>query len=193
MIFTNVAHAERAARNGHPGFVVWFTGLSGAGKSTLAGGLERLLFDRGYAPYVLDGDRLRSGLTRDLGFSLSDRSENIRRTGEVSKILADAGLIANVALISPMRVDRDQVRQSIPAGHFIEVFANSSLETCEKRDVKGLYVKARAGLIHEFTGITSPYEAPLNPEIELRTDVMTVEDSLSRLVAELVRRKLLKS
>ena len=187
-----VAQSERATRNGHPGFVIWFTGLSGAGKSTLATGLERALFDLGHASYVLDGDRLRTGLTRDLGFSMTDRSENIRRTGEVSKILADAGMIAIVALISPMQADRDRVRETLPAGHFIEVFANSSLETCERRDVKGLYAKARAGLLRDFTGITSPYEPPVKAEMELRTDLMSVEQCLERLVDELAQRKLLK-
>ena len=190
--WTTVADSEHALRNGHPGFVVWFTGLSGAGKTTLAVGLERILFDQGHAAHVLDGDRLRAGLARDLGFGMLDRSENIRRTGDVSRILVDAGLIAIVALISPLRADRQRVREAMPAGRFIEVFANSSLETCEHRDVKGLYVKARAGLLRDFTGITSPYEPPLCPEVELRTDTMTVQECLSGLITELASRQLLR-
>jgi len=161
--------------------VVWFTGLSGAGKTTLATRLERILFAQGRAAYRLDGDILRTGLSQDLGFSIADRRENVRRAGEVARILADAGLIVLAAFISPFRRERDQIRAKLPAGQFVEVHVSTPLETCELRDVKGLYQKARANLIPDFTGISSPYEPPASPELIIRTDVESMEQSLRRL------------
>lgn len=147
-------------RQGHRGATVWFTGLSGAGKSTLASALERHLFDLGSHALLLDGDQLRSGLNRDLGFSLADRSENVRRTGELAKLLTEQGLIVIAALISPLRADREQVKARFAPDDFVEVWCDAPLAVCEQRDVKGLYARARRGEIAEFTGISSPYEAP---------------------------------
>lgn len=159
--------------------VLWFTGLSGAGKSTVAGALESQLASLGYHTYLLDGDNVRHGLCSDLGFSSQDRRENIRRIGELAKLMADAGLIVLSAFISPHRVERQMVRDLLPQGEFIEVFVNAPLEVCEQRDPKGLYKKARAGEIPNFTGIDSEYEAPENPEIDLPAG----DKSLDELVA----------
>jgi len=187
MTYTPVSHAERAIRNGHPGIIVWFTGLSGAGKSTLSSALERRLFDQGKVVYLLDGDILRTGLCRDLGFSAKDRHENVRRAGEVARVLADTGCIVLAAFISPFRRERDAIRAAMPAGKFIEVYVNAPLETCESRDVKGLYKKARANQIPDFTGISSPYEPPLAPEVEARTDRDSIEACLAQISAVLDR------
>lgn len=168
--------------------VVWFTGLSGAGKTTLATRLERILFEQGRAAYRLDGDILRTGLSQDLGFSIADRRENVRRAGEVARILADAGFVVLAAFISPFRRERDQIRAKLPAGRFVEVYVNTPLETCELRDVKGLYHRARANLIPDFTGISSPYEPPESPELILRTDVECIELSLLRLQEAIANR-----
>jgi adenylyl-sulfate kinase len=164
---------------GHPGCVVWFTGLSGSGKSTLATELERELFQRGKHAYVLDGDNVRHGLCSDLGFNPQDRKENIRRIGEVAKLFADSGMICITAFISPYQSDRNLARSIIPAGRFIEVFLNTPLAVCEERDPKGLYVKARKGVIKEFTGISAPYEPPAKPELELHTEQYTVAECVS--------------
>lgn len=180
-----ITASAREQRNGHAGLVIWLTGLSGAGKTTIATALERQLFDTGHHTYLLDGDILRRGLCNDLGFSAEDRHENIRRAAEVAVILADAGCVAIAAFISPVRADRDRIRSLLPPGRFIEVFINAPLEVCEKRDVKGLYAKARANQIKEFTGISSPYEPPTNPEIELRTDQLTVNESVMHIVTNL--------
>jgi adenylyl-sulfate kinase len=177
-----VTPEQRALRNGHPGGIIWLTGLSGAGKTTIATELERELFARGRHVYVLDGDGIRHGLNNNLGFSADDRHENIRRVGEVARLFADAGVICVVALISPYRVDRDRVRSGSTTGSFIEVFVNAPLEVCEQRDVKGLYARARAGQISDFTGISAPYEPPLNPEIDLQTDKLSVEQSVTTIV-----------
>jgi bifunctional enzyme CysN/CysC len=173
---------QRALRNGHPGRVVWLTGLSGAGKSTIATELERELFNQGKHTYVLDGDNIRHGLNTDLGFSPEDRKENIRRIGEVAKLFADAGVIAITSFISPYRSDRELVRKMAKPGTFIEVYVNAPIEVCEQRDPKGLYAKAKAGEIKEFTGISAPYEAPENPEVELHTDKQTVQEAVARIV-----------
>ncbi len=178
-----VTAAERTPRNGHVGRVVWFTGLSGAGKSTIALALERRLFAAGQQVYVLDGDIVRTGLCSDLKFSHTDRTENIRRIGEVARILADAGLLVIVAFISPFRADRDRARSLMAAGRFTEVFINAPLEVCERRDVKGLYARARRNEIADFTGITSPYEPPLQPEVELRTDLLSIGEAVERVAA----------
>jgi bifunctional enzyme CysN/CysC len=177
-----VTSHQRELRNGHLGRVVWLTGLSGAGKSTVATELERELFDLGRHAYVLDGDNIRHGLGKDLGFSPKDRTENIRRIGEVAKLFADAGVICITAFISPYREDRDLVRKLLPAGRFVEVFVNAPLDICEQRDPKGLYAKARAKEIKEFTGISAPYEPPQQPELELRTDHLTVAESVARIL-----------
>jgi bifunctional enzyme CysN/CysC len=177
-----ITHAHRARRNGHPGRVVWFTGLSGSGKSTLATELERELFNLGKSAYVLDGDNVRHGLCSDLGFSPQQRKENIRRVGEVAKLFADAGFICLTAFISPYREDRQLVRGMLLDGQFIEVYVHAPLPVCEQRDPKGLYAKARAREIHEFTGISAPYEAPLDPELELRTDQLSIGDCVTRVL-----------
>jgi adenylylsulfate kinase len=165
-----VTRADRETLAGHKGCTIWMTGLSGSGKSTLAVALEKVLLDRGVRSFVLDGDNVRHGLNKDLGFSPEDRNENIRRIGEVAKLFTEAGLINATAFISPYRADRDQVRKIMAPGDFIEVFVNCPVAVCEERDPKGLYKKARAGQIPEFTGVSAPYEEPSNPEITLRTD-----------------------
>ncbi len=167
---TSVSHNERVQANGHKPAVLWFTGLSGSGKSTLANTVDKLLYDMGCHTYVLDGDNVRYGLNSDLSFSDKDRVENIRRIGEVSRLMYDAGLIVSVAFISPFAQDRAMVRNRLGDHAFIEVFIDTPLEICEQRDPKGLYKKARAGEIKKFTGIDSDYERPLNPEIHLLTE-----------------------
>ena len=167
------------------GRVIWLTGLSGAGKSTIADGLKHKLSGRGQLACVLDGDILRRGLCSDLTFSPADRKENIRRVGEVAKLFAQAGVICIVALISPYRIDRQLVRNIIGDGRFIEVHINAPLAICEQRDPKGLYARARAGVIKDFTGISAPYETPENPEIELRTDQLTIAESVSAVLTYL--------
>jgi bifunctional enzyme CysN/CysC len=177
-----VSREERAFLKGHKPCVVWFTGLSGAGKSTIANCLERKLHVRERHTVVLDGDNIRHGLTRDLGFTEADRIENIRRTGEVAKLMTDAGLIVLAAFISPFASDRDMVRELLPPGEFIEVFVNTPLQECERRDTKGLYRKARLGEIPNFTGINSPYEAPEHPDVTLDTTSSTVEECADRVL-----------
>lgn len=178
-----VSREQRERRNGHKSFVLWFTGLSGAGKSTLAHRVEELLFEKGCRTYVFDGDNVRHGLCADLGFSAEDRRENIRRIGEMSKLFVDAGVIALTAFISPFRRDRELVRGLMGPGDFIEIYCDAPLEVCERRDVKGLYRRARAGEIPEFTGISSPYEAPEHPEIVVRTG----EDGLDECARRILR------
>jgi adenylyl-sulfate kinase len=182
-----VTAEHRARQNGHVGCVVWLTGLSAAGKSTIATELERELFRRGRHAYVLDGDNMRHGLCSDLAFSPEDRKENIRRIGEVARLFADAGFICVTAFISPYRSDRELARRIAPEGKFIEVYLNSPLEVCERRDPKGLYAKARAGAIKDFTGISAPYEPPLQPEIELHTDRQTVAECVATVLEQLQR------
>jgi bifunctional enzyme CysN/CysC len=177
-----VTALQRRNRNGHSGCVVWLTGLSGSGKSTLSMELERELFNLGRQTYVLDGDNVRHGLCSDLGFAPDDRRENIRRIGEVARLFADAGVICITAFISPYRSDRELVRKMLPTGRFIEVHVNAPIEVCEQRDPKGLYAKARAGTIKDFTGVSAPYEAPLAPELELRTDKLSVAESVALIL-----------
>jgi adenylylsulfate kinase len=167
------------------GVTVWLTGLSGSGKSTIAVAAEEALVSRGHLAYVLDGDNIRHGLNKNLGFSPADRTENIRRIGEVAKLFTEAGVVVFTSFISPYRADRDLVRSIHDSGRFVEVHVAASVETCESRDVKGLYKKARAGEIPEFTGISAPYEAPERPELVLDTNRQTVEESVSTLVAHL--------
>ncbi len=178
---------RREQQNGNKSFILWFTGLSGAGKSTLAHRVEEMLFERGCRTYVFDGDNVRHGLCSDLGFSIEDRRENIRRIGEMSKLFIDAGVIALTAFISPLRQDRDMVRSLVGEGDFIEIYCNTPLAICEDRDVKGLYRKARRGEIPEFTGISSPYEEPEHPELNVLTGVKSLEDCALEVVGYLER------
>ncbi|WP_110648382.1 sulfate adenylyltransferase subunit CysN [Salinicola peritrichatus] len=186
-----VTKRRRAERNRQKPCVVWFTGLSGAGKSTVANALERQLFGMGYNTYLLDGDNVRHGLCSDLGFSDRDRQENIRRVGEVAKLMVDAGMVTLVSFISPFRRDRQLIREMVESDEFIEVFVNTPLAVCEKRDPKGLYQKARAGEIQQFTGISSPYEAPENPEVEIDTSAYDLEETVGRLIAALRRYRII--
>ncbi len=179
----NVTREDREKINGHKGFTVWFTGLSGSGKSTVAVAVEKALWDRGVRTYILDGDNVRHGLNSNLGFSPEDRTENIRRIGEVAKLFNDAGLVALTAFISPYRADRDKVRALMGAGDFLEVLVDCPVEECEKRDVKGLYAKARAGQIKEFTGISAPYEAPEKPELVLPTHQLSEQQSVDKVIS----------
>ena len=181
--------ADYSCRNGHRPLVVWFTGLSGSGKSTLAHAAEEALFVKGCYTYILDGDNMRHGLNSDLGFSEEDRRENIRRIGEVAKLFVDAGIIVLAAFISPYREDRDRVRALFEPAEFIEVYVKCDLGTCESRDPKGLYRKARAGLLPQFTGIDSPYEEPQSPEMAIDTSRLTVEESVAAVVAFIERRQ----
>jgi bifunctional enzyme CysN/CysC len=178
---SGVSFAERAKRNGHRGGVLWLTGLSGSGKSTIAAAVERALFDRGWSVARLDGDDLRLGLNRDLSFTTTDRSENIRRAAEVAALLARAGMVVITPLISPLREDRARARE-IVGKHFLEVFVSTALEVCEQRDPKGLYAKARAGQIAEFTGVSAPYEAPLAPELAVDAGVLSPEEAATRVI-----------
>lgn len=180
-----VAKADRESIIGHRGCTIWMTGLPSSGKSTLAVALEKTLWDRGIHAFVLDGDNIRHGLNRDLGFSPEDRNENIRRIGEVAKLFTDAGVINITAFISPYRADRDQARSLMADGDFIEAFVDCPVEICEQRDPKGLYKKARAGEIPEFTGISAPYEPPLNAEITLRTNDESEAACLKKLLGYL--------
>jgi adenylylsulfate kinase len=177
-----ISKGDRHRMNGHKSAVLWYTGLSGAGKSTLANKVEEKLFERGIHTYVLDGDNIRHGLNKGLGFSTEDRKENIRRIGEVAKLFVDAGAFVLTAFISPYREDRDMVRQLVQDGEFIEVYVHAPLEVCEERDPKGLYKKARAGEIKHFTGIDDPYEAPENAELV----ILTGEKDLEACAAEVM-------
>jgi adenylyl-sulfate kinase len=182
---SKVTPTQREARNGHFGCVLWLTGLSASGKTTIATELEQQLFSVGKQVYVLDGDNNRHGLGKDLGFSQHDRAENIRRVGEVAKLFAQAGFICITAFISPYRSDRDLVRKLMPVGRFVEVFVNAPLEVCERRDAKGLYAKARTNNIAEFTGISAPYEEPAIPELELRTDLLSIPECVEKILGRL--------
>jgi adenylylsulfate kinase len=177
-----VSREMRENQNGHRSLVLWFTGLSGAGKSTLAHRVEHLLYERGCKTYVFDGDNVRHGLCRDLGFSPEDRQENIRRISEMCKLVVEAGVIAMTAFISPYQKDRDLARQLFKDRDFIEVFCDTPLNVCETRDVKGLYRRARKGEIPEFTGISSPYETPDNPEITARTGDSTLDECAAQII-----------
>jgi len=177
-----VSAAIRANQKSQKPAVIWFTGLSGAGKSTIANALEQALVQRGHHSYLLDGDNVRHGLNSDLNFSEADRNENIRRIGEVSALFIDAGLIVLTAFISPIRAERNRIRERIGEEKFIEIYLSTSLEDCEKRDPKGLYVKARAGQIREFTGIDSPYEPPLAPQVTIDTSRVNVAGAVEQIL-----------
>ena len=184
-----VSRETHAGLKGQKPAVLWFTGLSGAGKSTIANLVEKKLAARGRHTFLLDGDNVRHGLNRDLGFTEADRIENIRRVGEVARLMADAGLIVLTAFISPFRAERHMVRRMVPEGEFFEIFVDTPLAEAEQRDVKGLYAKARAGELKNFTGIDSPYEAPEAPEIRIDTTQMSAEEAAERIVEALLRRR----
>ncbi len=187
----SVNRQARFAQKGHRSAVIWFTGLSGSGKSTLANAVNFALFELGYSTYVLDGDNIRHGLCKDLGFSDSDRQENIRRIGEVAKLFLDSGVIVLTAFVSPFRIDREKARELVEQGDFIEVYCAANLETCEKRDVKGLYAKARAGDIKEFTGISSPYEEPESPELLIDTGVQDLDTCVKIVINHLKKNQVI--
>ena len=183
-----VSRADRQSQNGHNSVILWFTGLSGAGKSTLAHAVERRLHELGCRTFVFDGDNVRHGLCADLGFSADDRSENIRRIGEMAKLFVEAGVIALTAFISPYRADRDRVRALAAPGDFIEIYCECPLDVCEQRDVKGLYAKARQGVIRDFTGISSPYEQPETPELAVNTATLSLDACVEQVLALLRQR-----
>lgn len=188
---SSVTKSDRRVQNGHGSCVLWFTGLSGSGKSTIANAVSGELYRQGINEYVLDGDNIRHGLNKDLGFSDYDRTENIRRIGEVAKLFVDSGAVVTTAFISPFRSDRDQVRALFEEGEFIEVFVDCPIDECERRDPKQLYAKARRGEIKDFTGIDSPYEAPERPEIIVRSDLFNVEEAVKQILAYLQDKNIL--
>lgn len=187
----NVSKEDREKALRQKGVVLWLTGLSGSGKSTLARAVEKKLFATGHLSYVLDGDNIRFGLNKNLGFSPADRTENIRRIGEVARLFADAGIITVTAFISPYRQDREAVRALLGEGEFVEVYVRCPLEECERRDVKGLYKKARAGELKEFTGVSAPYEEPSAPELVLDTAAQTLEESVAAVISYLQTQKII--
>jgi len=174
---------DRQSIKKHGSFLIWFTGLSGAGKSTLANAVEVRLHEMGVHTYPLDGDNIRDGINKNLSFSAEDRKENIRRVAEIGKLFVDAGIVVLGSFISPYKNSREEIKQIVGEENFVEVFLNTSLEECERRDVKGLYKKARSGEIPSFTGISSPYEAPENPDVEIRTEELTVEEGADKVMA----------
>lgn len=188
---STITKQARQQRNQHKSCVVWFTGLSGSGKSSLANALDKELYSLGVQSYVLDGDNIRHGLNAGLGFSKEDRKENIRRIGEVSKLFVDSGQIVCTAFISPFIEDREQVRTLFPDGEFIEVYVKCPISICENRDPKGLYKKARSGEIMEFTGISSPYEEPIHPELVIETDKLTISQSVDTIITYLREKEIL--
>ena len=188
----SVTRERRNQSNNHQSVVLWFTGLSGSGKSTMSHALEERLFNKGCRTFVLDGDNVRHGLNSHLSFSDKDRKENIRRIGEVSKLMMEAGFIIMTAFISPFREDRIAVRNLIPNGDFIEIYCKASLKTCETRDVKGFYKRARAGEIKNYTGINSPYEVPENADLIIDTEQETIEDSVSIIISFLKKKTIIK-
>lgn len=175
--------SDRNKKHQHQSFLVWFTGLSGSGKSTIANLVERRLFELGVHTYALDGDNIRNGINKNLSFSPEDRSENIRRIAEISNLMVDAGLVVLAAFISPYKKDRENIKKIVKDVNFVEVYVNTSVEECERRDVKGLYKKARVGEIKNMTGISAPYEAPENPDIEINTENETIEQAVNKIMA----------
>lgn len=174
--------SQREALHGHKSYLIWFTGLSGSGKSTLANLIEVELHKKGLSTYILDGDNIRRGINKNLSFNPEDRTENIRRIGEIANLMIDAGVIILAAFISPYIKDREGVMQTVGPENFIEIYVNTSIEECERRDVKGLYKKARKGEIKDMTGISAPYEAPINPDLEIVTDGQSIEESVDQLL-----------
>ena len=187
-----ITREDREQLLGQKGITLWFTGLSQSGKSTLATEVEKILYERGYITFILDGDNIRHGLNRNLGFSPEDREENIRRIGEVAHLFSQAGIINMTAFISPYRADRKKARDLANEGEFIEIFCRCSLDACEERDKKGLYKKARAGKVPEFTGISAPYEEPENPEITIETDRETIKEGVSEIISYLENKGFIK-
>lgn len=188
---TAISKEKRRNMNGHGSCVLWFTGLSGSGKSTIANAFSYDLYQSRIGEYVLDGDNIRHGLNKDLGFSDADRTENIRRIGEVAKLFVDSGIIVISAFISPFQSDREQVRSLFEEGEFIEIYVDCPIEECERRDPKQLYAKARKGEIKDFTGIDSPYEAPVKPEIIIHSDKQTIEESVKQIADYLVEKNMI--
>ncbi len=187
-IVTKVTHQDRLRLMGQNSFLVWFTGLSGSGKSTLANNVEYYLYQRGVKTYLLDGDNVRDGLNKNLNFSEEDRKENLRRVGEVAKLMVDAGLVVLSSFISPYEKDRQEIKEIIGEDKFIEIFVDCPLEVCEQRDVKGLYQKARKGEIKNFTGIDSPYEVPMNPNLIIKTSEEPLENSIEKVLEYIIKR-----
>jgi adenylylsulfate kinase len=184
-----ITKIQREVLHGHKSYLLWFTGLSGSGKSTLANLVEIALHNQGLSTYILDGDNIRQGINKDLSFAQEDRTENIRRIAEISNLMLDAGLITLAAFVSPYIKDREEVKQIVGADNFIEIYVNTSLEECERRDVKGLYKKARSGEIKNMTGISAPYEAPIKPKLEVITDGQPIEESVKNIL-EFINKKL---
>lgn len=185
----NVNVDARRQLNGHNSFLLWFTGLSGSGKSTIANKVEKQLFDLGVKTYTLDGDNIRKGINSDLSFSPEDRTENIRRIAEVANLFVDAGIVTLAAFVSPYKKDRDYIKSTVKDVNFVEIFVNTSVEECERRDVKGLYKKARSGEIKNMTGISAPYEIPENPDIEIKTESISVDEAVA-LIMDFIKSKL---
>lgn len=180
---------EREKQHGHKAYLLWFTGLSGSGKSTLANLVEVTLQKQGVSTYILDGDNIRQGINKDLSFSPEDRTENIRRIAEIGNLMVEAGILTLAAFVSPYIKDREGIKSIVGAENFIEIFINTSVEECERRDVKGLYKKARAGEIKNMTGISAPYEPPVNPDLEIITDGQTIEES-TKIIIDFITKKL---
>jgi adenylylsulfate kinase len=185
----NITKSQRETLHGHKAYLLWFTGLSGSGKSTLANLVEMELYKEGLSTYILDGDNVRQGINKDLSFTPQDRSENIRRIAEISNLMLDAGVVTLAAFVSPYIKDREAVKQTVGADKFIEIYVNTSLATCESRDVKGLYKKARAGEIKNMTGISAPYQPPIHPDLEVVTDGQPIEKSV-KTILEFINKKL---
>ena len=185
----HISMPDRRKANNHNSFLMWFTGLSGSGKSTISNLVEQELFNQGVKTYTLDGDNIRKGINSDLTFSPADRTENIRRIAEITKLMVDAGLVVLASFVSPYKADRESVKKIVNNENFIEIYINTSVEECERRDVKGLYEKARKGEIKNMTGISAPYEAPENPDIEIKTEENTIEESVKKIV-EFIKPKL---
>jgi adenylylsulfate kinase len=182
--------SQRELQHGHKAYLLWFTGLSGSGKSTLANLVEIALHKQGLSTYILDGDNIRQGINKDLSFAPEDRTENIRRIAEISNLMLEAGLITLAAFVSPYIKDREEVKQIVGTDNFIQIFVNTSLEECERRDVKGLYKKARSGEIKNMTGVSAPYEAPVKPDLEIITDGQTIEESIE-IIINFINKKLI--
>lgn len=183
-----ISKKNRVTLNRHKPFLIWLTGLSGSGKSTIANALETRLFENKIRTYTLDGDNIRERINKDLTFSPEDRTENIRRIAEIAHLFIDAGVVVLGAFVSPYRKDRENIKKIVGDDNFIEVYVNTSIEKCEERDVKGLYKKARQGIIKDFTGISAPYEAPESPDIEIRTEQLTIEESVDKIVKSLTKK-----
>ncbi|MBC9795051.1 adenylyl-sulfate kinase [Sinomicrobium weinanense] len=177
-----VSKRERNLSNNHNSFLIWFTGLSGSGKSTIANAVEQRLHDEGIKTYVLDGDNIRRGINSDLSFSPEDRSENIRRIAEIANLMVDAGLVVLAAFVSPYKKDREFIANTVKPSNFVEIYVSTSLEECERRDVKGLYKKAREGKIGNMTGVSAPYEAPENPDVEVKTEEESIPESVEKIL-----------